>query len=242
MCILDQYYSRNLWTFGQVLPTSLAQRHAPHVTTRSQRNSNPHARLALEHVGGKGISCETCHDPGKAHVDGSGDNTKIFNPAKATSNVPTELVLAGKSLGTDKRCMILQWSMDEGSLKPIFPEQGVSPSSTLAHRIYAVRCDRSAYRTIPIIGVDFAEGKGVDVVQPGSCRAMCSWNGQGIQDSTLKGLEQDVRPRQAAQSLPNSTSLRRPCGCSLPSVTAPSGSPCIGREFDLTYPSGQRHG
>ena len=46
--------------------------------------SNPHALLALEH-GGKGISCEACHGPGKAHVDGSGDITKIFNPAKATS-------------------------------------------------------------------------------------------------------------------------------------------------------------
>jgi hypothetical protein len=31
-------------------------------------------------------------------------------------------------------------------------------------------------------------------------------------------------PRQTAQSLPNSTSLNRPCGCSLPSMTAPSGS------------------
>jgi hypothetical protein len=39
-------------------------------------SSNPHARLSLEH-GGKGISCEGCHGPGKAHVDGGGDVTKI---------------------------------------------------------------------------------------------------------------------------------------------------------------------
>ena len=39
-------------------------------------SSNPHQRLALEH-GGKGISCEGCHGPGKAHVDGGGDVTKI---------------------------------------------------------------------------------------------------------------------------------------------------------------------
>lgn len=38
--------------------------------------SNPHTRLALEH-GGKGVTCESCHGPGKAHVEGGGDVTKI---------------------------------------------------------------------------------------------------------------------------------------------------------------------
>ena len=46
--------------------------------------SNPHSRLAEEH-GKTGVTCEGCHGPGKAHVDGGGDTTKIFNPAKATS-------------------------------------------------------------------------------------------------------------------------------------------------------------
>ena len=32
-----------------------------------------------------GVTCEACHGPGKAHVDGGGDMTKIFNPAKATA-------------------------------------------------------------------------------------------------------------------------------------------------------------
>jgi len=29
-------------------------------------SNNPHAKLALEHAG-KGVTCESCHGPGKAH-------------------------------------------------------------------------------------------------------------------------------------------------------------------------------
>ena len=46
--------------------------------------SNPHTRLAQLH-GNAGVTCESCHGAGKAHVDGGGDATKIFNPAKATA-------------------------------------------------------------------------------------------------------------------------------------------------------------
>ncbi len=45
-------------------------------------SSNPHSKLAEMH-GKTGITCEGCHGPGKAHVDGGGDVAKIFNPAKA---------------------------------------------------------------------------------------------------------------------------------------------------------------
>jgi DmsE family decaheme c-type cytochrome len=38
--------------------------------------TNPHSRLALEHAG-KGVTCESCHGPGQAHVEGGGDLTKI---------------------------------------------------------------------------------------------------------------------------------------------------------------------
>ena len=44
---------------------------------------NPHTKLAEQH-GKTGVTCEGCHGPGKEHVDGGGDATKIFNPAKAT--------------------------------------------------------------------------------------------------------------------------------------------------------------
>lgn len=45
--------------------------------------ANPHSALAERH-GKAGVTCEGCHGPGKAHVEGGGDVTKIFNPAKAT--------------------------------------------------------------------------------------------------------------------------------------------------------------
>jgi len=45
---------------------------------------NPHTKLAAQH-GTAGINCEGCHGPGKAHVDGGGDKTKIFDPAQATA-------------------------------------------------------------------------------------------------------------------------------------------------------------
>ena len=44
--------------------------------------NNPHSKLAMMHSG-KGITCESCHGPGQAHVEGGGDITKIFDPAKA---------------------------------------------------------------------------------------------------------------------------------------------------------------
>jgi DmsE family decaheme c-type cytochrome len=44
---------------------------------------NPHTKMALMH-GGSGATCENCHGAGKAHVEGGGDITKIFDPAKAS--------------------------------------------------------------------------------------------------------------------------------------------------------------
>jgi predicted CXXCH cytochrome family protein len=61
--------------------------------------SNPHVKLAKEH-GQAGITCESCHGAGRAHVDGGGDKTKIFNPAKATSK---ELNARCLSCHQDKR-------------------------------------------------------------------------------------------------------------------------------------------
>jgi len=54
-----------------------------HQEKADQMVDNPHAKLALQH-GGAGASCESCHGPGQAHVDGGGDVTKIRRFDKLT--------------------------------------------------------------------------------------------------------------------------------------------------------------
>jgi DmsE family decaheme c-type cytochrome len=46
--------------------------------------SNPHTKMTEMHGNAPGVTCENCHGAGKGHVDGGGDITKIFNPAKAS--------------------------------------------------------------------------------------------------------------------------------------------------------------
>lgn len=54
-----------------------------HAEVAKKFSTNPHTKIGLEH--GNGATCESCHGAGKAHVDGGGDVSKIFNPAKASA-------------------------------------------------------------------------------------------------------------------------------------------------------------
>src|SRR6516165_7182013 len=55
--------------------------------------ANPHTKMAQMH-GKQGVTCENRHGAGKAHVDGGGDVTKIFNPTKATAKEVDERCLS----------------------------------------------------------------------------------------------------------------------------------------------------
>jgi DmsE family decaheme c-type cytochrome len=53
---------------------------------------NPHSRLAYEH-NGHGVTCESCHGPGQAHVEGGGDVTRIRHFDKLTPQQINETCL-----------------------------------------------------------------------------------------------------------------------------------------------------
>jgi DmsE family decaheme c-type cytochrome len=55
-----------------------------HADEASKFSTNPHSKLALLH-GGTGATCESCHGPGRAHVESGGDATKILQLSKMTS-------------------------------------------------------------------------------------------------------------------------------------------------------------
>jgi predicted CXXCH cytochrome family protein len=55
-----------------------------HADIAKNFSSNPHSALALMH-GGKGVTCESCHGPGAAHVASGGDPTKILQLSKISA-------------------------------------------------------------------------------------------------------------------------------------------------------------
>jgi DmsE family decaheme c-type cytochrome len=64
-----------------------------HAEVATKFADNPHHKLAEAH-GKTGVTCESCHGAGRAHVESGGDKTKIFNPATASAKE-----VDGKCLG-----------------------------------------------------------------------------------------------------------------------------------------------
>jgi DmsE family decaheme c-type cytochrome len=65
---------------------------ACHADVAKKFSSNPHSRLALLH-NGTGATCESCHGPGRAHVEGGGDVTKIKQLSKLSAQQVDETCL-----------------------------------------------------------------------------------------------------------------------------------------------------
>lgn len=63
-----------------------------HAEVFKKFSDNPHSKLAMQH-GGKGVTCESCHGAGKAHVESGGDKTKILDLASASPKQVDETCL-----------------------------------------------------------------------------------------------------------------------------------------------------
>lgn len=76
-------------------------------------SNNPHAKMVLLH-GDKNLTCENCHGPGQAHVQGGGDIHKIFTFSNTT---PQEI---------NKRCLACHSTAHPDFLRSPHAKAGLS--------------------------------------------------------------------------------------------------------------------
>ena len=88
--------------------------------------NNPHTRMVLMH-GSTGVTCENCHGPGKAHVEGGGDKTKIFNFATASEK------------NADARCLSCHAGAHPNFDRSPHAKAGVGCTS--CHSVHAAKAD-----------------------------------------------------------------------------------------------------
>lgn len=101
---------------------------ACHEDISKQFADNPHSRLAMLH-GGKGVTCEGCHGPGKEHVDGGGDVEKIFRFGTVTQKV------------ADAKCLECHAAAHPNFERSAHGEAGIGCTS--CHSVHAFKADVS---------------------------------------------------------------------------------------------------
>jgi DmsE family decaheme c-type cytochrome len=97
-----------------------------HTDEAKSFGTNPHSRLALEHAG-KGVTCESCHGPGKAHVESGGDVKTIFRFSTATAKE------------TEARCLTCHAGSHPNFERSPHAKAGVSCTS--CHSVHAAKTD-----------------------------------------------------------------------------------------------------
>lgn len=70
-----------------------------HEDRKKGYHGSPHARVLDPRSPAAASGCESCHGPGKAHVEGDGDKTKIKRPSSMTAKEVTEICLTCHNRG-----------------------------------------------------------------------------------------------------------------------------------------------
>ncbi len=70
-----------------------------HEDRKKGYHGSPHSRALDPRSPAAAAGCESCHGPGKAHVEGDGDKTKILRPSSMTAKDVTQICLTCHSRG-----------------------------------------------------------------------------------------------------------------------------------------------